>query len=236
MLRKIRNVVTIDGKSFDTTKSFTFSRVNPDTDVIMIDDIEKKYDMEKLFSLVTEGVPIEKKYQNEIYIDFEDAPKWTLTRNHPLSGYGDSFNRRLFSIEIHPFLSAKHTPSDFLGRAMFDWDEGEWLRFDNFMMHCAQFFLAYGLQRPTYVNLEVNRLKANTRPGFVEWAETALKIGEPLIKKDLREQYSEETGDKKISQTWFNKCLQRYCDFYNYNYDIHAGGGKANLLIYGKAE
>lgn len=236
MVRKIRNVVTIDGKSFDTTKSFTFSRVDPDTDIINIDDIDKKYDIEKLFSLVTEGLIIEKKYQNEIYIDFPDAPKWTLTRNHPLPGYGDSFNRRLFSIEIHPFLSAKHTPSDFLGRSMFAWDDQEWQRFDNFMMRCAQLFLMYGLQRPTYINLEINRLKANTRPGFVEWADTALKNGEPLNKKDLREQYSEETGDSKISQTWFNKCLQRYCDFHDYNYDIHAGGGKANLFIYGKVE
>jgi len=237
MIGKIRNVVVINGKQFDPNKSFTFSRVNQDTDVILIDDLNKKFDLEELFSTITEGIEIEKKYMNQVYVPFHESPKWTYTHNYPLKGDGDSFDRRRFSIEVFPYFNYRHRPSDSFGRGFFDWPADEWNLFDNFMINCAQIYLKYGLKKPTYVHLETNNLKANTTSDFPAWAEDMLHKGERYNKKALYQQYVDATGDDMTKQRYFNQCLKKYAEHKGWRFDFNVGAGGGDIQIYGdKAE
>jgi hypothetical protein len=51
--------VTIDGKGFSFQKAFTYQRVSADTQIMTFQDIEKNFNFEKLFSVVTDGITVE---------------------------------------------------------------------------------------------------------------------------------------------------------------------------------
>ena len=66
----MKNVLRIDGKNFRFDKSFPFQSVNPDTQIMFFDDVNKKFGFEKLFSIITEGITIEKKNKKIPKINF----------------------------------------------------------------------------------------------------------------------------------------------------------------------
>ncbi|MEW6655183.1 MAG: primase-helicase family protein, partial [Bacteroidota bacterium] len=109
-ISNIKNVLRIDGKNFRFDKSFPFQSVSPDTQIILFDDVTKKFGFEKLFSIITEGITIEKKNKNEYSIPFERTPKIIITTNHSISGSDDSSTDRQFLIEFSDFYNAKHKP------------------------------------------------------------------------------------------------------------------------------
>jgi hypothetical protein len=66
-IRQIRPMAVIDGKKFDQNDRFCFQQVNEDTAVVWIDDPvvnhpkpERRFTLERFFSLLTEGWAIEK--------------------------------------------------------------------------------------------------------------------------------------------------------------------------------
>ena len=48
-------------KAFDFSKSFAYQLVSADTQILCFDDVKKYFDFERLFSVVTEGLTLEKK-------------------------------------------------------------------------------------------------------------------------------------------------------------------------------
>ena len=85
----IRKIIKIDGKAYNPSKNdFVYQRVNLDTQVLAFDDVRKHFDFEQLFSLITEGIPVNRKNKDEIYIPFERSPKIVITTNYVISGAG----------------------------------------------------------------------------------------------------------------------------------------------------
>ena len=62
-LSHMKKLVVIDGKSFNFEKSFAYQLVSADTQILCFDDVKKYFDFERLFSLVTEGLTLEKEKQ-----------------------------------------------------------------------------------------------------------------------------------------------------------------------------
>ncbi|HAI43925.1 MAG TPA: hypothetical protein DCM40_40430, partial [Maribacter sp.] len=60
-LSHMKKLVTIDGKAFAFEKSFAYQLVSVDTQILCFDDVKKYFDFERLFSVVTEGLTLEKK-------------------------------------------------------------------------------------------------------------------------------------------------------------------------------
>jgi len=69
-LSQMKKVVTIDGKSFTFERSFAYQLVSADTQILVFDDVKKHFDFERLFSVVTEGLTLEKKNKDAIKIPF----------------------------------------------------------------------------------------------------------------------------------------------------------------------
>ena len=65
-LSKMKKVVTIDGKSFTFERSFAYQLVSADTQILVFDDVKKHFDFERLFSVVTEGLTLEKNSVQQI--------------------------------------------------------------------------------------------------------------------------------------------------------------------------
>ena len=169
-LSKMKKVVTIDGKSFTFERSFAYQLVSADTQILVFDDVKKHFDFERLFSVVTEGLTLEKKNKDAITIPFSKSPKIAITTNYAIKGAGNSFARRKWELELHQHYNKNFSPLDDFGKLMFgDWNDDDWCGFDNYMIGCLQIYLNKGLMKSTFVNLNVRQLSSATSHEFIEW-------------------------------------------------------------------
>jgi uncharacterized protein YeeX (DUF496 family) len=95
-ISKMRKMVREDGKHLNFGSQFSFSQVTIDTDIMYIDDITKNFDFEKLYSVITEGIVVERKHKDKFHLSYEDSPKVLITTNYAIQGSGDSFEGRIF--------------------------------------------------------------------------------------------------------------------------------------------
>lgn len=224
-LAKMKKVVTIDGKSFTFERSFAYQLVSADTQILVFDDVKKYFDFERLFSVVTEGLTLEKKNKDAIKIPFSKSPKIAITTNYAIKGSGNSFARRKWELELHQYYSKSFTPLDEFGKLMFgDWNDDDWCEFDNYMITCLRGYLHTGLVRSKFVNLKIRQLSAETSHDFIEWCglvegqpkNSSLEPGQRLYKNDLYNDFVNEYPDygpkskMTISRTKFYKWLIAY--------------------------
>jgi succinate dehydrogenase flavin-adding protein (antitoxin of CptAB toxin-antitoxin module) len=224
-LAKMKKVVTIDGKSFTFERSFAYQLVSADTQILVFDDVKKYFDFERLFSVVTEGLTLEKKNKDAIKIPFSKSPKIAITTNYAIKGSGNSFARRKWELELHQYYSKSYTPLDEFGKLMFgDWNDDDWCEFDNYMITCLRGYLHTGLVRSKFVNLKIRQLSAETAHDFIEWCglvegqpkNNSLEPGQRLYKNDLYNDFVNEYPDygpkskMTISRTKFYKWLIAY--------------------------
>ena len=203
-LAKMKKCVTIDGKSFSFERSFAYQLVSADTQILCFDDVKKSFDFEKLFSVITEGLTLEKKNRDSLKIPFEKSPKVALTTNYALKGKGSSFERRKWDLELAQFYTKDFTPLVEFGKLMFgEWDDNEWCQFDNYMITNLQVYLDKGLVKGNFVNKKIKDLSSETCHEFIEWcglvgdaqANDRLKANSRLYKTEIYEDFIEEFPD-----------------------------------------
>jgi succinate dehydrogenase flavin-adding protein (antitoxin of CptAB toxin-antitoxin module) len=227
-LSQMKKLVVIDGKSFTFERSFAYQLVSADTQILCFDDVKKHFDFERLFSVVTEGLTLEKKNKDAIKIPFSKSPKIAITTNYAIKGAGNSFARRKWELELHQYYSKAFTPLDEFGKLMFgDWNDDDWCEFDNYMIRCLRGYLNTGLVKSRFVNLKIRQLSAESCHEFIEWcglvdnAERHINLepGIRLYKNDLYYAFVEEYPDygpkakMTISRTKFYKWLVSYALF-----------------------
>jgi hypothetical protein len=227
-LGKMKKLVVIDGKSFAFERSFAYQLVSADTQILCFDDVKKHFDFERLFSVVTEGLTLEKKNKDAIKIPFSKSPKISITTNYAIKGAGNSFARRKWELELHQYYRKDFTPLDEFGKLMFgDWNDDDWCEFDNYMIGCLKSYLGTGLVKTNFVNLKIRQLSAETCHEFIEWCglvegqdrSSVLEPNTRLYKNDLYYNFIEEhpdyspRGRMSISRTRFYKWLLSYGAF-----------------------
>jgi hypothetical protein len=214
-------VVKIDGKSFNPSKSdFVYQRVNLDTQILAFDDVRKAFDFEQLFSLITEGITVNRKNKDEIFIPFNRSPKIVITTNYVISGAGSSHDRRRHELEFYQYFHSKRSPLDEYGRLLFDsWGDEDWLKFDNYMVKNLQKYLTNGLMKSISINADAKRLIQATCKDFFDWVEEgnlALDVYHYNGTK-IQEFTSEFTSFKELEPRRFLKWVQSYADYKGYN-------------------
>ena len=202
-LGQMKKVVTIDGKSFTFERSFAYQLVSADTQILVFDDVKKYFDFERLFSVVTEGLTLEKKNKDAIKIPFSRSPKIAITTNYAIKGAGNSFARRKWELELHQHYNKNLSPLDEFGKLMFsDWNDDEWCEFDNYMIGCLKSYLSTGLVKSKFVNLKIRQLSAETCHDFIEWCglinnqeNRIMEHGKRLRANDLYEDFIDNYPD-----------------------------------------
>ena len=227
-LGQMKKLVVIDGKSFNFEKSFAYQLVSADTQILCFDDVSKHFNFEKLFSVVTEGLTLEKKNKDAIKIPFSKSPKVCITTNYAIRGKGSSFERRKWELELAQHYTKDFNPLRDFGKLMFgEWDDEEWCSFDNYMIECLQIYLAHGLIKSEFVNLKIRRLSAETCHEFIEWCgllkgmviHEMLQLNKRSNKQDLYIDFVDDNPDfapkakMTISRIKFNKWLIAYNQF-----------------------
>jgi hypothetical protein len=230
---QIKRLVVLNGKKFSLSQNFPYQLVSADAQIISFDDVTKGFDFEDLFSDITEGVTLEKKNKDAIYIPFEKSPKIALTTNYAIKGKGNSFERRKWDLEFHNVYNKDFTPRHEFGRTMFSgWDHDEWCQFDTYMISCLMRFMKTGLVKSTFVNLKVRQLSVETSHEFIEWCclvnnnkPTELfnrfDRGDIVYKAHLYDDFTSEYPDYaprsklSLSKTAFSRWLVSYANFKN---------------------
>jgi len=228
---QMKKLCFIDGKVFNFDSSFPYQTLSVDTQILAFDDVKKHFNFERLFSVITEGITLERKNKDAIHIPFSKSPKIIITTNYAIKGKGNSFERRKWELEFKQFYTKEFTPQVEFGRLLFsEWDDDEWCRFDNYMIHNLQSYMNTGLIKSTFVNLGIRKLSAETCHEFIEWcglvdnntSEDKLKKDELLYKHLLYDDFVEDNPDfgpkakMTISRTTFYKWLISY-SLYMYN-------------------
>tara|TARA_R100001440_G_scaffold12813_2_gene22606 strand:+ start:837 stop:3218 length:2382 start_codon:yes stop_codon:yes gene_type:complete len=217
-ITEMKKNVVINGKEFSFDKSFAYQLVSADTQILTFDDVKKNFIFENLFSVITEGITLEKKNKDAIKIPYEQSPKVIITTNYAIKGKGNSFDRRKWELELTRYYNTDMTPFDEFGRLLFDdWDDGEWCRFDNYMLNNLKFFLKNGFVKSEFKNLEVRRFIAETNHQFYEWVSDRDNnlLDRTLYKADAYNQFVADNPDyyKKLTRIQFGKWLVAYANF-----------------------
>ena len=238
---RMKKAVTIDGKSFAFDKSFAYQLVTTDTQVLIFDDVRKNFDFERLFSVITEGITIERKNKDAIKIPFHKSPKVVITTNYAIQGKGNSFERRKWEMEFKQFYTKDFTPQDEFKRLLFnDWNVDDWCAFDNYMVKVLQGYLNTGLVKCEFINLKERKFRAETNSEFAEWVyefgASVVPLNERIRPDKAFDKFIADNNGmfRMLSKQRFNAWLRTYCLHKTGNNPTEGrdGGGKWMIFNY----
>jgi len=223
-IKQIRRTAILDGKSFDDKKSFPYQTVSQDTHILVFDDVKKNFDFENKFSLVTEGLTLERKNKDAIKLTIEESPKLVISTNYAIKGEGNSHDRRRHEIEFAQYYGRDKDPYNEFGRELFDdWNGDDWIAFDNYMIGCLQTFFKLGLIQQNAKNIKLRKLIAETAMEFYEWASDSqnLTLNERNDKSVFFGKFIEEYPDYKkwLTRKRFNIWVKKYAIYSDKQYN-----------------
>ena len=230
-ISNIRKTHIIDGKSHNDKASFQNQSVSLDDKVLVFDDIPKNWSFENQFSLITEGITIRHLYKDPVKLSVQDSPKIVISTNYAVKGEGNSHDRRRHEIEFAQYYGKKLTPEDEFKRQLFDeWNENDFHKFDNYIVHCVQIYLKNGLVKQNAKNLKLRKLMAETSMEFYEWITESANI--PFNTRNDKNQYYEQFKNeyedfrKWLNSRTFTIWTQKYCSFMGWEYKQGSSNGQ----------
>ena len=221
-LSYMSNIERVDGKNFKLDKNFAFQRVGLDTKIIAIEDVRRNVDFEGFYSIITEGVTVEKKNKDELFIPYKDSPKILFTTNYTIPSTGDHAKRRQRVFEFSNAFSSKYTPMDHFGHKLFDdWDKDEWNRFYNLMFLAVAFYLHDGVKDVANgEKLKRKHIRLNFGEEFLDWWDNHIKEKEGKFEafKSLYNDFlvTNDLERKDYSQKRFRKGIDEAAERFNY--------------------
>lgn len=233
-LKYMRNRVFIDGQKMDKNKmDFVFQRVDFDTDIVHIDDLNSRMDMNLFLPSITNDLTINPKNRDEFVIPQTKAPKFCFTSNHAISRFQGSLRRRIqfcgFSDYYHsanPEVGlSENSPFKEFGRSLlFDYDEADMNKFYNFMLECVRLYLKYGLIETEMKDIERRQKENKIGMDFIFWADDYFedKKDQVIDKEKAFNDYKNSLsryGSGYVKKNTFTKKLQGWCEIRGYEYN-----------------
>lgn len=215
-ISKLINTERVDGKNFKLDKNFAFQRVGLDTKLVAIEDTRKNVDFEGFYSIITEGITVEKKNKDELFIPYKDSPKIVFTTNYTMMNNGAHAQRRQKTFEFAPFFGVGNTPALHFGHNLFDdWDSAEWNLFYNYLFLCVQQYMTTGiLEQKSTIKVKRKHIKIKYGEEFLEWFDSYLEHDAKDWKSivELYEDFINSTGTERkfFSQKRFRMAVNEW--------------------------
>lgn len=231
-LKQVRDSAKIDGKHFDEKNRFKYETISPSTQLVWIDDVKPTFDFSVLYSNLTDGWTIERKYHSQFVIPPEGSPKTLICSNSIIKNSGTSTLRRQFEYELSDHYSKQIIKGDEKpiekehGGIFFsnDWSTDEWNKFFSYICACGSVYLENGIIVNKSINVELNRLRQATGSGdFVEWCEDQeFIIGETYLTKPLFDDFKSQyyTEDNDFKQRKFTDWLKAYAAYKGWEWKV----------------
>ena len=232
--KELKPTVIINGKSFKPDSNFPFQLIEPSTQIAWLDDPKPDFEFSSLYSAITDGLTVERKYLPQVYFEPSESPKWLISSNTALNNSGSSDKRRQYVVEFSnhyskKIISGNEEPIVKEHGMFFDsWSNDEWNLFYNWMLVAVAFYLKYGLADQPLINSSKNRLLQTTELDFVSWVDAQSFVTEKFYPtKDMFADYvSTYYGDSsKFPQKKFSKWIKQYASSVNWVYDSKRSNG-----------
>ena len=211
-LKHVRCVVTVDGRDYNPKNTFSLSRIDRDTQVVIFN--EWNHDFTSLFGKITDDFEKENKSIDRVSIPFEESAKIMINSNITPSDDSSSVKRRLHLVQFGNYYSSERTPMDEFNTEFFskhDWKQENWDCFFSGMLIIAQDYLKNGLVQVQVS--ETGRLKQliqNSNEDFARVFESWYKkIGVNFISNchDMLNEFDPELNPREF-YTYLKKCLK----------------------------
>jgi hypothetical protein len=213
---EVVDFVSMDGKNLKTNSNFFFQQVTPETEVLYYDDVKQDFSFESLYSAITKGIDVEKKYQTAYHIPYAEAPKIVISSNYVVRGTGGNTDaRRRIDFEVSDYYRLNPDPAAEFGHLFFDdWNDEQWNDFYLFMFSCVQLYLQEGLIGPEPINIALNTLTDRTCPEFPEFAAEELLNEGSFDKDDLLKRFKQRyPGKEGIVGNTFTKWINNWAGY-----------------------
>ncbi len=238
-LGEMLNVVEYNGKNSDPTKDKHFYQsITPQTDLLVLQDVEQNFRFESLFAVLTDKMNIEKKYQDKITLDFESSPKIAITTNYTLSDKGGSYTARQQVVLLNNYFNSNYKPEKHFGNLFFsEWDDKEYNRFYSFMIYCLKMYLKKGLVKYDSPELALQKLEIETSEEFIKLMKsTYSKLNEYYLLKDIANALGDDINsqDERVRSKITNNWIENWANFKGYNVDKRISGGVAKVGFFKK--
>lgn len=207
---------------------FLYDGITEQTDYVLFDDADKRFQFQQLFTDITGDLNVNPKNQNAYLIPFYLSPKFCISTNYAPFGLDSSTRGRILFMSFANWYHGEigdypeRTPMhDFSNRFFTDWDKTQWNLFLNFSMQCLQFYLSVNekIGAPEG-NIRKRNLIAEIGVLFLEWAEEYFQ-GENLDNEICRRiayenMKSYNPQNSKTSSTLFKKKVEQFCELKDY--------------------
>lgn len=232
-LSYVIRVVEYNGKVTDLSNDrFVFQNVLIYTALIVLQDVTKGFVFESLFSTLTDNMTIEKKYSQKVNIPFAESPKVALTTNYTIPQDTDSFKDRKHMVMLNNFFNASNKPEKHFRKMLFEWDEREWLRFDNFMVWCVQQFLEKGLIEYENDEMERQKLVHQTSQDFVDLMESDYAmLNQYYSIKKIATVLDTGTDEPSAKSRVVGKWVDMYAAYKSYEVERRTSGGAVKICF-----
>ena len=223
MLEKMGSkMVKINGRKVDFSNRFLFQNVDVDTNIIQFDDTDSKFDFSSLYSIVTNGLTVEKKGRKAIQLTHQQTPKFIITSNSVLTDESNSGKSRKFEVEFSDYYNDERTPVDEFGKRFFSgWTDAEWNLFYNYMIDCEILYI-----ETEFVDYERKNITDRKLTAAI-WDDDLLDFCDLICYKILSEQrnYSNKelleafkqyySEDKEIESAKITRALNKFIQIKN---------------------
>lgn len=216
----IKNVCEISGKDFEPANKHKYAAASLDTQIIFLNDLRKKFNFENLFNDISDAITVDRKNLQPFTI----RAKMLISANDTFRAEGASAKDRIIEFELAEHYNADYSPLNEFGAWFFtDWNEDDWLAFDNFMMECISMYFQHGVIEAEQINLEKRKKIQHTNIDFVSFMDEKIDTGEirrgiDIDKQELHEQflnnfpeYKEDRWLKRSAN--FTKYLKIYASY-----------------------
>jgi len=226
-IAELRKTVKIDGRNFSPTKNFAFQRVSVDTNIVAFDDLDRNFPFDKLFSVISDGMTIERKNKDELYLPYSKSPKLICSTNYVMKGIDDSALDRQVIIEYTNHYNMRHKPIHEFGHSFFTgWNTEEWNMFYTFMLENVQRYLEKGILQYPLKNMEIKQLISETSEDFAEFSED-LHPDMEYEKSELFKKFLEVFPDwTKLTQRRFTGWLRKWGKNKGLSYEERKSGNE----------
>lgn len=234
-ISEIRNVTEINGKDFSPDDKFRWQEVNPSTQLVILNDLRRHFDIECVFNDVTEGIGVQYKNAKT----FRHNAKFIASTNMTVRIQGGSAKDRVVEYELADHYSATYSPADEFGCWFFrDWDAKHYNLFYNFMAYCALMYLRHGMIKPESINLGMRTMVDHTCQEFVSFVQEEgreMLEGKVFWLQDLfasfKTYYPDARNWDRFRTQQFTKFLQHYADAKGYTMANTRSNGKNKITF-----
>ena len=189
--------------------------------VFVMADLPNKFDLIFFKDMVTDGAVVKKLYKDEFNVDVSEMAKLGASTNYSVDNSDPGLKRRVRFIEFTNYYTKLGGVKTATGK-MFpkDWDEQEYLFFDNIMAECIRVYLKSDcvieesiMSEGGYIKQfeqKYNHLYDFIKMYIEEWKSIG-KVSNSMFNLQYKEFLEEANIKKGLSSFTINKAVEDYC-------------------------